>query len=556
MTPDTLRLADLAPAPPADHVQLDLRVEDPETVAALLQCDEGAARDAFALKALRIGVLALGQARGQIDAAAVRNECQRMLELLQHHLKEHSENVQLRMAGSLREYFDPKGGKFQERVDRLVGGGGELEQVLRKHVGQEDSQLAKSLNGFVGEGSPLRKILSPTESTGLLTVFRDTFDRQLKAQHEAVYKEFSLDNKEGALARLVQELTDNQGKLTASLQGKIDAVVKEFSLDAEDTALSRLVKKVTAAQEIISSEFSRDNEDSALSHLSKMLQSAESAIHGNLTLDDETSSLARLKRELVNLLETQTKKNQEFQEEVKVAIATIVAKKEAAAQTTRHGLAFEQALFAFLQDHCRQTGDLAEFCGNSTGLIKNCKKGDCLVELGPEHAAAGAKICLEAKEVQGFDLRQARAEIEEGRKNRNAQIGLFVYSKKTAPEGIETICRFGDDVFVIWDSEDSATDLFLKLGLTVCRALCQRKHDERAAEQVDFTAIDKALLAIKKRYDDFESIHKYAETIIKNSGEIQDRARIVRKDLELQVDRLERQVVELKEFTHAGGAAE
>lgn len=557
MTPDALRLADLdAPSPPTDAVHLELRVEDPETVAALLQCDEGPVRDAFALKALRIGVLALGQARGQVDAAAVRNECQRMLELLQHHLEQHAGNVQTRLAGALREYFDPQTGKFQERVERLIRKDGELEMVLRGQIGAEDSQLSKSLDGFVGDRSPLRKILSPTESTGLLSVFRETFDRQLKAQHEAVFKEFSLDNKEGALARLVQELSDNQGKLTTSLQGKIDAVVKEFSLDADDTALSRLVKKVTAAQEIISSEFSRDNENSALSHLSKMLQSAESAIHGNLTLDDETSSLARLKRELVTILDVQSKTNQKFQEEVKVAIATIVAKKEAAAQTTRHGLAFEQALFTFLQDHCRQTNDLVEFCGNSTGLIKNCKKGDCLVELGPEHAAAGAKICLEAKEVQGFDLRQARAEIEEGRKNRAAQIGLFVYSKKTAPDGFEPICRFGDDVFVVWDSEDAASDLFLKLALTVCRALCQRKHDERAAEQVDFTAIDKALLAIKKRYDDFETINKYAEAIIKNTGEIQDRARIVRKDLELQVDRLERQVVELKELTHAPSGGE
>ena len=48
---------------------LQLEVDDPETVVALSQHPEGLARDAFALKALRIGVLALGQARGQIDAA-------------------------------------------------------------------------------------------------------------------------------------------------------------------------------------------------------------------------------------------------------------------------------------------------------------------------------------------------------------------------------------------------------------------------------------------------------------------------------------------------------
>ncbi|MGC3969259.1 MAG: hypothetical protein QM775_18440 [Pirellulales bacterium] len=395
---------------------LEFGVDDPETIAALLQYAEGAERETFARRALRIGVLALGQARGQVDTQAVRNECQRMLELLQHHLQEHAGNVRTRLDGALREYFDPQTGKFHERVERLIKRDGELEQVLRKQLGAEDSQLAKSLDGFVGERSPLRKVLSPTESTGLLATFRDTFDKQLRAQHEAVFKEFSLNNKEGALARLVQELTDNQGKLTTALQGKIDAVVREFSLNEEDTALSRLVKKVTAAQEVISSEFSRDNENSVLTRLSKMLESTESAIHGNLTLDDEKSSLARLKRELVTILETQTKTNREFQEEVKVAIATITAKKQADQQTTRHGLVFEQALFTYLQDQCRLSNDLVEFTGNSTGLIKNCKKGDCLVELGPEHAAAGARICVEAKEVQGFDLRQAQ-----GRNRRRPQ---------------------------------------------------------------------------------------------------------------------------------------
>jgi hypothetical protein len=79
-----------------------------------------------------------------------------------------------------------------------------------------------------------------------------------------------------------------------------------------------------------------------------MLKSADAAIHDNLTLDSDTSALARLKRELVTILDAQSKTNREFQEEVKVAIATITAKKQADQQTTRHGLVFEQAA-TFLQ---------------------------------------------------------------------------------------------------------------------------------------------------------------------------------------------------------------
>lgn len=535
---------------------LQLEVDDPETVVALSQHPEGLARDAFALKALRIGVLALGQARGQIDAAAVRNECQRMLELVAVQLREHSGALQQRLSGTLHEYFDPQNGRFHDRVERLIKRDGELEQVLRRQIGHDDSILSKTLSAHFGADSPLMKRLSPNEAEGLLCALRETFGKQLETQREAVLKEFSLNNREGALARLVQELTENQGKLTQTLQGKIDTVVKEFSLDADDSALSRLVKNVTAAQQTISSEFSLDNEQSALSRLTKMLKSADAAIHDNLTLDSDTSALARLKRELVTILDAQSKTNREFQEEVKVAIATITAKKQAEQQTTRHGLVFEQALFTFLQDLCRPSNDMVEFTGNSTGLIKNCKKGDCLIELGPEHAAAGAKICVEAKEVVGFDIRQARAEIEEGRKNRAAQIGLFVYSKKTAPAGFEPITRFGDDVFVVWDAEDATTDQFVKLGLTVARALCSRAEAERQAQQVDFTAVDKALLAVQKRYDDFDQINKYADGIMKTSDDIKERVRIMRKAIEREVVEISRQIEDFKQFVQSVGGAE
>jgi len=531
-------------------LSLNLEIEDLDTIEALSQFPSGEQREAFALKALKIGVLALGQARGQIDAVAVRGECEKMLVSLESRLREHSGALQQKLAGSLHEYFDPQSGRFQERVKRLVERDGELEQVLRRQVGHDDSLLSKTLAAHFGVESPLMKRLNPNEAEGLLAALRDTFGKQLETQREAVLKEFSLNNRDGALSRLIGELTENQGKLTQTLQGKIENVVKEFSLNDENSALSTLVKKVQHAQQLISGEFSLDNDQSALCKLTKLLKSTDTAIHDNLTLDNDASALSRLKRELVTILDAQSKTNREFQEEVKIAVATITAKKESDRQTTRHGLVFEQALFTYLQEYCRQTGDMAEFLGNSTGLIKNCKKGDCVVEIGPEHSAAGARVVLEAKEVVGFDLRQARAEIEEGRKNRDAQIGLFVYSKKTAPAGIEPITRFGDDVILVWDAEDPATDLFLKLGLTVARALCNRKRSEREAEKVDFTIIDKALLAIRKRYDDFDTINKHADDIMSGSQKIKDRARIAREDLERQVERIETQIADLKQLTH------
>ena len=271
-------------------LHVDLVVRDRETIGELCQHLEGEDRDIFALDALKIGVLALRQARGQLDVDVIRHESERLLDSLAGQLNKHSEVVQENLTRSLKEYFDPDCGRFQERVKRLIEQDGELEQLLRRQVGGDDSVLCSTLSAHFGEESPLMKTLSPDQSNGLLSTLRETIDKQLADQREHVLKQLSLDSKESALSLFIRELTDRQTQLTDKLHGKLDEVVGEFSLDNDDSALSRLVQNVDRALRTITREFS---------------------------LDEENSALARLKREMFELLEGQKKINQEFQTEVK-----------------------------------------------------------------------------------------------------------------------------------------------------------------------------------------------------------------------------------------------
>ena len=65
---------------------LELTVRDTEVIAELWSREEGRERDDFALDALRLGVLAIRQARGQIDSRAVRNEGERLVSWRPEHL--------------------------------------------------------------------------------------------------------------------------------------------------------------------------------------------------------------------------------------------------------------------------------------------------------------------------------------------------------------------------------------------------------------------------------------------------------------------------------------
>jgi hypothetical protein len=494
---------------------LELLVEDREVIRALSEYPEGDERHQYALEALKIGILALRHVGGQASADLIHREVRSM----QHALQQHHQSVHSQVTATLKEYFDPHDGRFSERVQRLVGQDGELARLLKSQIDGENSQLARTLVAHVGRDSQLMRLLDPQQSEGLLATLRASVETQLAQQRDQVLKEFSLDNKDGSLCRLVSELTTNHGDLSKALQSKIDAVVKEFSLNDENSALSRLVQNVTHAQRTITNEFS---------------------------LDSDTSCLSRMKRELTEMLTVADRKNREFQEEVKVALAKIVTARKEADRTTRHGVAFEDAVCEFLAREAQHAGDIASPTGHTVGHIKNCKVGDCVIELGPDSAAPGAKIAVEAKEDCSFSLARAREEIETARKNRGADWGLFVFSKRVAPVGLEPFQRYGNDLIVVWDAEDPNTDVFLKAGIIAARALCFRAGRQSTAQQVDLLAIEKAILEIERRAGNLDDIRKSAEHIQSSSAKILDRVRIDREALEKQVAILRERVDDLK----------
>jgi hypothetical protein len=533
---------DLSP----QSVALELRVTDYDSVVELLQKPEGRERDEYAIIALRIGLLSLKHARGQIDADLVRHEGEKLLLDLNHTLEQSRDEIHDSLSSTLREYFDPQSGRFQERVDRLIKQDGELEQLLHRQIGANGSELAATLAAHIGENSPLMKLINPEESDGLVSSIRSSIEGVLNTESERILKEFSLDNQQGALSRLVGELTEESGKLRKGLAEEVGHVVSEFSLDNEDSALSRLVRRVEAAEETITKEFSLDEEGSALSRLSAVVTGAKDAIDANLTLDSDKSSLSRLKRELVTILDRHQEKVESFQTSVQAALEGMKAQREEAARSTRHGDDFEDVAAEFIEREAKRGSDIASRTGDTTGAIRNCKIGDLVVELGAESVAAGARFVIEAKENKSYTLMEARAEIEKARKNREASVGLFVFSEKIAPEGMDALIRQGDDVFVVWDAERIESDVILKAGFSLAKALCVRQARERKAEDGNWDNMDAAILVLEKEAARLGKMKTWTETIQSHSGKILEEVRKMTENLERQTEVLRESVAALK----------
>lgn len=506
-----------------DALQLSLRIDDPECLNELLKYEEGAARDQYAICALRVGLLALKQARGQLDGDTLRREGDVLMTALKNVLTNHADRMNDRLANALQDYFDPTNGRFQQRVQSLIKKDGEIETVIKRLIGTSDSELCKTLAAHVGNESALMKILSPKESEGLLQALAETLKSELSHQRDTVLAEFSLDNEKSALKRLVSTLTTNHGDVGRALQEKIDAVMGEFSLDKEDSALKRMTDGVKTATD---------------------------AINTHLTLDKDDSALARLKRELVKLLDDAAKTNQDFQREVRETLVELRTRRTEASTSPKHGREFEQQLFDCLT---RMAGsDLVEFTKDKVGLMKARKVGDVVVELCPDAVAAGAKIVFEAKDEAGYKMADARAEIEIAKQNRGAKIGVFVFAKPNAPSDSDGFRREGDNIFVVWDAADPLTDVNLRASLEVARALCTRQARQKEAQSLDTIAFEKALLEIQRQFKELTDINTWADTIVSNSGKIKERVRISIESIERQLTRLSDFREDLKEHLQQG----
>jgi hypothetical protein len=158
--------------------------------------------------------------------------------------------------------------------------------------------------------------------------------------------------------------------------------------------------------------------------------------------------------------------------------------------------------------------------------------------MGSESAAAGEKIVLEAKERVGYTLSQARSEIDEARKNREASVGIFVFSKQTAPEGQEPLKRIDKDVFVIWDQHDPSTDVYVTAALSLARALVFRHITAEKKSNADFNAMDRSINSVEKQLLALDEMETWAKTIHSNGDKICRKAVAVKKCISDELDAL------------------
>jgi hypothetical protein len=519
-------------------VRIELVLDDTEVVAALLAVPEGRMRNRYAAQALRVGVLAFGQASGQLDADAVHREVERLLSNVSEALRSHASSVNQAVGGELTRFLDPSQGLLGERLRRLLADDGEIHGAVQRAFETEVASLTSALDPWLGQGGALMTSLDPVAADGVVQSVRRVVDESVGTHRAAMLRELSLDNPGGALRRMIAEVETRHGKLETALATRVEALIGEFSLDDDSSALSRMLSRMERANQAIASELTLDNESSALSRMQHSLTRVEQAVQGQLTLDDPESSLSRMLAQLNRAVSEQHRPLEEGQQRILTALGEMRAARQEVERSPAHGRVFEDVCVAEICKIARRCGDLGEPTGKVPGRRGRSKRGDAVVVLGSDAAAAGARIVLEAKEQVGYSVGQAREELEEARDNRDATIGIFVFSQKTAPKMPTRIERVGDDFFVVWDADDPDTDLVLEVAFGCAKALCTRRARAAGEHAAHVEALDRALTELEKHVPHIEQLIKWSHAVRTTGERMHDCAEDLRRGVRTQLESL------------------
>jgi hypothetical protein len=169
------------------------------------------------------------------------------------------------------------------------------------------------------------------------------------------------------------------------------------------------------------------------------------------------------------------------------------------AKSAAKGADFEDLLEGLLGDIARGANDLLERTGTDAGDAGRSKKGDFVLTIDPEIVrACELRIVVEAKDRR-ISGREMREELRAAKANRDAAVGLVVFTPAHAPAGIAPFDVRAGDVYAVLDPADpDPATLHAAVRLARLLALASARQSEA---EVDSAAIGEALEAIRQALD-------------------------------------------------------
>jgi len=353
----------------------------------------------------------------------------------------------------------------------------------------------------------------------------EDFKEELKTKLEQYFKAEG-----GALPLCLDRYFGENGNLSR---------VMEAYFDTEKGRLSELLKRQIGPESFLGRQVDPSNREGLLFRIEKLVEEIikenSQKVLGSFSLDDESSALSRLKRSIREELEKFEKKASEQYAAILALLEKEKGRQEEAERGTAKGRDFEDALYGRLAELARWLGDESENVSGSKGLVAYEKVGDYVVRLGDDTAAPGKTIVFEAKKASGYTLKKIKDELDRAKKNRGADIGIFVFCKGYEPPEVGDFYRLGSDFVVTVDEGSLMSEkavVFLEAAYRIARAMIVTRVKEEEKESIDEGYIrgemDNILKALERASDILTkvgTIRNSADAIEKNVEKLMDSVR-------------------------------
>lgn len=273
------------------------------------------------------------------------------------------------------------------------------------------------------------------------------------------------------------------------------------------------------------------------------LQTKVKEVVDQFSLDVPDSGMAKLKTCISTEIEALKKDNVEFFKELKTALGIEIGKAQEAEHGTQKGRELEDSLYDFVATIGRELGDETENVSGLTGKLGKRKVGDYIITLGNTSAAPGRKIAVEVKKEHGYRLTDAIDEIKEAKKNRESEIGIFVFESNYAPVEIGDFHQVGDDFFVTVDEEglnNNESPIYFEAAYKIARALIVTAMRKEQAHEIDVGMIKTNIDKITESINRASEIITKVRTINTNSRKVQEIAEEMQEDIQSHLDTLTR----------------
>jgi hypothetical protein len=210
------------------------------------------------------------------------------------------------------------------------------------------------------------------------------------------------------------------------------------------------------------------------------------------------------------------------------------------AKSSAKGADFEGLLDELLGEIARGANDLLERTGNGAGDAGRSKKGDFVLTVDSTITpGCELRIVVEAKD-RAISGREMREELRAAKTNRDAAVGLVIFTPQHAPSGIAPFDVRAGDVYAVVDpaDPDRAT---LHAAVRLARLLALASMRERDTS-VDVSSIGEALTTIREALEVIRALKVQLTSIGNTSAGVSTSLDKLRTVIVASIDQAERAI--------------